>query len=606
MPMPPPRVPDLTPENYIDLEKLGTADLATYISYPGMVDGSTLWPNWRGCTVSGEVVDFFDTLLESDTDYPNEYLVPVSNATLQALDQGWVFYSYQLEDGSTPDGRGEESLRNFFYVGKRPASDNALPVPQCKESHDLCIDPQVLDIVSTVTIVTVPYRAMQKDDKVKLRLDRCIGDFPLDPEFFSKTLTAEEAGQPLQWDIEPTALSIIQGGYALMSYSIEYVGLTVTTASAVQTLNIIAPTIDLLPALTVKDLLTDWLDPQDWLDGITVVIPLYPAIQIGDDVLLYVTGGLSPLVKTLRVDSSTIASGVLFFNVEYEWLFENRGKTVELLYQYARVGKAGTSEAFTLSLIRQQVLPPPEVVGAEAEDDEQGEYKGYIYASDAISGVTIYVPAQVDIGLGNTLKMHWEGYSETGSAVVYSTASDPRRFLIPAAAVPANMNKWVKVYYTLAPSGETGDPSIAYNLEVRPMVTGWPTLQAIDPLVSGNKLPIDEVPEEGALFELGAWPFMAEGQRVRIKAKGLLPDCSDKCIDLRIGADELVTKAEYLAGKLSVRVPKDFLLSLKLDELNLQITVETSFDDGFSYPSFPGLPDLTVISASSARGKIKE
>lgn len=599
MPMPVPSVPDLKPENYIDLDELGNANLLTYISFPAMVDGSTFWPNWRGCSPTGEVVDFFDTLIESDVDYPAQVLVTVGNAQLKALDQGWVFYSYQLEDVSTPDHRGEESLRRFFYVGQRAVSGNALAVPQCKESHDLCLDPAVLNAVASVSIVTLPYRAMQAGDKVTLTLDRYFGvGVPWQPLTLNKTLTAEEPGQPLQWAVEPTELLIIMDGYALMSYSIEYADPTLPTVSAEQTLTIIAPASALLPALTIKELPADWLDPEDWPDGVILVITVYPGIQVGDDVVLYVSGGLTPVVKTLRVDPSTIASGVLQFNLEYVWLSDNQGRTVELIYQYARVGSAGTSQPFELTLHRRQALPPPEVLGAQPEDSEPGEFKGYILASNATSGVTIDVPGEVDLGPGDTLKMHWEGHPGTGSHIGDPIVGNPKSFRIPAAAVPANMGKRVNVYYTLTPSGETANKSIPYDLAVKPIDDNWPVIQAVNPRATNGRLPLNQVPLEGARFELDSWTFMAEGQRVKIEAVGLLADGQLERVGVRVGDDERVTEHEYYEGMLTVFVPLQFLSRLKLDDENLAITVETSFDGGLNYLSFPGVPDLMVISGT--------
>lgn len=117
------------------------------------------------------------------------------------LDQGWVFYSYEIEDSSQPDGRGEESLRRFFYVGKRAGSSTLLPVPQCKESHDLHLDPDLL--VDNVFIVTLPYRAMLPGDEVKLSLVRFFGEGdPYDDLVLKKTLTDADVKQPLHWTIE--------------------------------------------------------------------------------------------------------------------------------------------------------------------------------------------------------------------------------------------------------------------------------------------------------------------------------------------------------------------------------------------------------------------
>lgn len=114
--LPPPKVPGLGTDNSIDLEALGSDDLETYISYPDLAEGDEFWPNWRGCSATGEVVDYFNELVVVGPGEltPQGMPVFIANHQLKALDQGWVFYSFQQDDPSAPGGRGEESLRIFF------------------------------------------------------------------------------------------------------------------------------------------------------------------------------------------------------------------------------------------------------------------------------------------------------------------------------------------------------------------------------------------------------------------------------------------------------------------------------------------------------------
>lgn len=116
--LPQPKVPDLKqPENYLDLDLLGTEALQTWIWYPGIALGDFFYPNWRGCGPDGELVDFFSDLIEIVDLQSQGALVLIQNDSLLKLDQGWVFYSYQLFDANTVDGRGAESLRLFFQRG---------------------------------------------------------------------------------------------------------------------------------------------------------------------------------------------------------------------------------------------------------------------------------------------------------------------------------------------------------------------------------------------------------------------------------------------------------------------------------------------------------
>ncbi|RMO85426.1 hypothetical protein ALQ33_02154 [Pseudomonas syringae pv. philadelphi] len=342
--LPPPQVPDLKqPENYLDLDLLGAEALQTWITYPGIAQGDFFYPNWRGCGPDGEVVDYFNNLVEVVDLQPQGVLVLIENASLLKLDQGWVFYSYQLFDANTPDGRGTESLRLFFNVGKRPASSAGLGAPQCKESHDLKLDPELLMLIDDVHFVTPPYRAMRAGDTVMLTLDLYFGEN--DP-FMVKVepciVTPSDVGLPLQWVVQASDLLQIDGGYALMSYSIEYVDTALSSQSAIQTLDIVPPSAVLLPALTIKDFNGGSLDPEAYPTGITLQIQPYPGIQVDDDVLLHASG-VPQVVQALRADLSTLESGVLQFTLDQPWLMSNNGVDVEFMYEYARLGVAGRS-----------------------------------------------------------------------------------------------------------------------------------------------------------------------------------------------------------------------------------------------------------------------
>lgn len=125
MVLPMPSVPALHPvENWIDLVQLGTSDLATYIYHPDIAD-SSFWINWRGCDAQGNVVDVFDIEYSVIGDPgPDGVQVLIDNADVQALDQGYVFYSYRIESTTVPGQQGEESLRRFFMWA--PANARAL------------------------------------------------------------------------------------------------------------------------------------------------------------------------------------------------------------------------------------------------------------------------------------------------------------------------------------------------------------------------------------------------------------------------------------------------------------------------------------------------
>ncbi|SFW84165.1 MULTISPECIES: hypothetical protein [Pseudomonas] len=462
-----------------------------------------------------------------------------------------------------------------------------LPVAQFKESHDCDVDLSLI-VGSDATVVAPPYQAMSVGDKVKLTLKRYFSDgIPWEDFTREKNLSQFDIGRPVQWAVPLSQLQFIENGSALMSYSVVYATPTVPTHSQEQALRIVTPQAPLLPAPRVKDFTGDMLDPEAYPNGLVLVIEIYPGIQVDDDVVLYAWGN-PRAVKAVRVDQSTVDSQLLELSVDYDWLAANNGKAVELMYQYAREGNAGTSMPLSLMLRRPLYLPHP-IIDRVVWDGEDDEYRGYLQAASLTGGVVIDVPEEAVIGADDKVQMHWEGYGDTGSHIADPSAEGPRRFKIPRRAVPANMGKRLDVFYKVTPPGEQPYPSGIFDLEIKDIDVdrGWPVLQISAPPSPGNIISLVTVTEnDGVTFLLGSWTFMAPGQRVKIYANGVLPGGGEEAIDLRAGDDEVVTQDEYNAGQLFSTLPRSFLEKLQIGN-QFDVFVKTSFDEGFSYKSFP-------------------
>jgi len=590
--LPAPDVPDLGADNAIDLDKLGSADLETWVNYPGIAEGDEFWPTWWGCTEFGKAEDDFNEMVQIGPGEvtPKGVLVPISNNKLIALKQGWVFYSYRMNIPGAPDRPGEESLRRFFYVGKRASTSLLLPVPQLKESHDLAVDLNGI-VGGAATMVVMPYQAMSVGDQVTFKLYRYWEeDDPYDPPLtLTRDLEEADIGKPLEWPIAKSAFQIIVGGFAHMSYQIVYATPTAPSHSAIQTVHVITPPETLLPVPVIKDFTGDELDPDAFPDGVTLTIPMYPGIQVGDDVVVYATGDTS-VIKTFRVDLSTIDSAVLEVRLDYAWLAANNGKDVSLKYQYARAGTAGTSEPLPLTLRKPLKLPVPIVENATPDGDDENPNKGYLFANRITGGVFIGIPEEAVIGLDDKVQMHWKGFGSNGSHIADPMSSDERRFYIPPAAVPANMGRRLEVFYKVTPPGKD---SKIFDLEIKEMTSGWPTLQVKSPPSPNNRISL-AVATNGVLFTLASWPYMRTGQRVRIVVEGLLSSGGMEVFNLRKDNAEVVTEAEYNAGELQATLPRDFLLKLKLNE-QFNVSITTSFDDGDTYKQFPSIAPTLIV-----------
>ncbi len=599
MALPMPSVPALHPvENWIDLVQLGTSDLDTYIYHPDIAD-SSFWINWRGCDPQGNVVDVFDIKYTVIGDPgPDGAQVFIENVNVQALDQGYVFYSYRIESTDVPGQQGEESLRRFFYVGTRERQGviPALAVAQFKQSHQLQI---ILDWIKGEAVVVVPpYRAMSTGDTVTLTLAIYLTDELFETLILPKVLAPEDLGQPLQWAVGKNDLATFAGFFVDVSYSIAYAVPTTCSFSPVQRLEVVkqAP-ISRLPALVIKDFNESALNPEAFPDGVRLQVPLYPDIQVGDTVVVYadsVAASRQPLdlsrdqVKALQVDISTLDSQVLEFTLDYPWLQANNGRQMQLGYTYARLNATESGDVLAVMLSKPLHLPAPIVEQATAEDSGGGPPRGYLYADDVTAGVYVRVPDEAELGLDGQVQMHWQGHASTGSIIVTEPMpNEPRRYFIPPAAIPANMDKRLEVFYQVTTAnGEGPFKSRAFDLAIYAPDEGWPTIQLTVPPAL-NELSLALVPPSGAEFTLDSWMFMAAGQRVRVRVDGLDRDDNPLRIMLRHGAAELVTDAEFTAGKLQVTFALSGLQALKLDN-DFDVWVCTSFDDGDTYVPFEG------------------
>ncbi|MNF58137.1 hypothetical protein D3C84_396850 [compost metagenome] len=582
---PRPDIPELQPGDWIDLVKLGDDPLLTYIKYPSIAIDDALWPNWRGCGASGEVADHSTARVDVSIEggYTSALGMPVyvPNDVLKNLDQGVAFYSYAVGDPLDPKIKGPESLRVFCYVGKRAQQSANVPVAQIKESHELALDPDAVS--EDVTAVVPPYRAMSVGDKVTFKWQGYDQGGPVSEHSEFKDIKTEHLGQPLTFTVPFIEIIGIPGGYAEISYSIEYAGgAGKPSVSDVQRIDIVKPGSAPLPPITFEDYTGDPINPGKYPNGLMLQVkPVYTDIQEGDWVLVYWTGSerAKSVIKALRVDRSTLDSGLIELLIEPQWLVANSNGRVQVTYQFARGGVARTAESLPLDIKKSLHLPPPIVENATL--DSLG---GWLPAQT--SGVYVKVPDNAETG-GGKVEMHWYGHENGGRHIALTPDTD-QRFFIPASAIAANMStleqKRFPVFYRVVTDGVD---SIRFHLLVKPLPSSrYPTTKCVQ--VKDNKLSLFGVPLGGADLEIStppydAWPFMAVGQLLTMEVTGV----NQAGENVRVFAREAlpVTSAEFADKKVVAKLSRNFLITLKLNE-TFTIKARVSFDGGETYTAF--------------------
>ncbi|MFU2326189.1 hypothetical protein [Pseudomonas sp. NFX98] len=578
---PAPTVPSLGPDNAVDVVKLGSSKLLTYIKYPGIETGDDhlLYLNFRGCAADGTVVDELIDQVAVDTSKLTPYGMPaeIENHTIVALDMGWAFYSYRVSiAGGAP---GDESRRIFFYVGKRPRARPALPVLQIQESHDLHLD--LGSAPAALAVRLVPYEAMSVADIVTLHCRRFYADGQeyLPPLAYPTTVTSANLDKPLALFLSKSDLRRVDGGWIELNYGIQYAGTTTEkTLSATQTIELNPPTTALLPALTIVGHSGGPINPVQYPAGLPLRVDAWPDISVGDELLCYVRSNLDevvPLVLQARVDVSTIDKGYIELVVPPEWVTANNGSPIELQHQFGWIGSALSAIPYPATIRAPLNLPMAIVVGARP-GDEPVEGEGEIDADVvAVSGINIQLDDEASYGPNDKVEVFFEGFGTTGvHSVTVPITPGGRIFNIPSQYIPANMGKSVNVYYKVTPQGETfAYPSQAYVLRVLPVpLNRYLAIQSLQAQGTGGRISIAAVPAQGEKFSFSrGWTYIRAGQTLHAVLVG--KDTAGAALTYPIFNNHVVTPAQADAKLVESFVSKTELQKFQTGPVTVEVTI---------------------------------
>ncbi|MFK0094918.1 hypothetical protein [Pseudomonas sp. NPDC090592] len=571
----------------MDLDKLGSENLKTYIEYPGMALGDELWPRFFGRGASGEVNDRDPTPITVDVLQPDgTFLLEIDNRLLIELDGGVAFYSYAKtifpKRASAPRYVEETSTRLFFYINKPVEADKLLPVPHFMNSDGLVIDLERLP--GDGQVITTHYPFMTVGDKVVLSWK----DEYAFTDRFTKDIKTEDLGSPLVWRIDSSIL-LLAGGWCELGYTIEYAG-GGRSESPVQRFTIVDGPDEQLPSLPAPQIpghSGERLDPNQYGDGLPVEVDDY-GVQYGDELLLTASG--KQVSRTaLRVDRSIVDSGRLRFVVPAEWLQNHVGEAVKLTWQWARAGGAADSAPLELVLRKPLDLKVSFVEGATPKDPDPEEEVdpemvafGFMFPDRLKLGAYALVPLESETN-GGKITMHWEGFGSTGC---YQTdkpiIGNNLKFQIPATAVPANFGKRVKVFYTVKDDDDAEQRSPAYGLRIEQLdSTSFEAVQC--PAFPSGTISLSAV--DGAVeFKLSSrsWHFFAVGQIVHVYVTGKERPGEEPLPDQVIRERLPVSEDEWFNDELKMNLGKAYLQKLELYML-FDVCVEVSFDDGANF-----------------------
>jgi len=518
--LPRPTVPNLDQFGVLDIEALNQQGLITTCKATTAARGKWLHPQWKGTTSAGKALDIHPPpqLLVTGNE---EMTVVIPYNTLELLDQGHAVFSYTVQPDQSFEYGHDESDRVNILVGTRQFPGAGLNVASIREANRLQFDHE--DIPSNGAMAAVPpWQAMHPGDTVTVLWQGYASDgSAIMPEIeLTHDVVEAEIGLPLAFYIPRTSIVRARGGRGVLSYAIEYVGGGQTVAPA-QTFTISPASTDRPPALRILEHSGGTIDPGVVSDGLTFSIGAYPELQEGDSLIISAedpASRISELVVGLRLDRSSVDSGLLNVSVQGDWLDDYLDRDIALRYQVARPGMGLGGEPLTLAVRATMVLPMPVVDGASGAGEAEGEYKAW----DAVEGIVVRVPSKAVYPAGAVVQMHWEGFPGVGSEVVtLSSGGTPPTFRVSASVVMANIGRVVNVFYRVAASGEAPRDSEVFKLKVLPIAaSGYPTLQCPD--ATNGELSISGLQGRDARLTLAPWALIAIGQNISIAAIGTL------------------------------------------------------------------------------------
>ncbi|MFJ4397677.1 hypothetical protein [Pseudomonas sp. NPDC089396] len=590
---PKPTIPSLNEFAEIDVEALNGQDLQTFINFDGIENHSALWINWRGADPEGEPIDDHLSRIPVDDPDENGVLVPIEYRHLAGAEGGWVFYSYRVDDE-----QAEESMRLFCYVGlrDRQGQREGLPVLHVRGSHDLVIVPDDLGTAGAELVIPA-YQAMQVGDVVTLEVRRFDDEeYELRAWSTTVTVTAETVGKPLRVVMPKNQFNPIVGGRVEARYQIRLMGLTDGIDSPMQGFSVVQQT-PAAPRLTAPEIeghSGDTLDPTRFKDGVTIHVPAYAQLHIGDHVLINWLGQRtdSDALQTRRMDLSSTHSQRMFFQLDYDRLLASIGDQINLTYQYARQGQALASETlgFTVAAPRED-LPPPNVTGAIAEGGG-GENKAYIEANSVLSGATVTIPDEVQLAPGESFEVHWCGHPGRGQYMADTpTEEGGRTFAIPSSAIGANMEgtnagetKRFPIFYRIKDAqGNPVQDSASRNLRIWPLPSSSYKAIQIDLANSIGDVSLAAIIRaNGAVLVLEPWSFMAVGALLTIRVTG------DPGVDETLRDKGAVTEKEMTDELVTQAAAVSLFQRLTLNK-QFTVGVSCSFDEGESWFEFTSL-----------------
>jgi hypothetical protein len=294
------------------------------LPYPGMANGDRLVLFWSGLDAEGQLYWHEDSRFVSEGQLGNEVVFIVGSEHIAALDGGSLEVSYSITSRSLPGSM----LSLPLQLGVGDARSVLLPVV-VNDAVGAALDPERVPEGARVTIR--PYARMAAGDRVVL-----FWEGPTPETSFNDRLMIESfsMGYELSFWVKPEFIEPALGSSVKISYCIEQHGQaplfsepTPLSIGPLQRLPLSPP--------VVLEAEEGWLDLQDSIDGVTVVID--DARTEAGELVYLKCDGVNFSHRDDRDISREMAGEPLVFIVPYRFWREHQGSTVRVSYSVERL-----------------------------------------------------------------------------------------------------------------------------------------------------------------------------------------------------------------------------------------------------------------------------
>ncbi|MDN3221158.1 hypothetical protein [Pseudomonas nunensis] len=309
------------------------------LPYPGMASGDRLVLHWSGLDVEGQVYQHEVSQFVSQGQVDKEVVFPVAGAHIGVLDGGSLEVYYTLTSRSLPDSAQSRHLQ--LNVGDARASLLPLVV---NDAVGGTLDPD--RVVEGARITIRPYARMAVGDRVVLVWESVTPQLSFNDRL---NIEAFAVGQELSFWVSPEFIAPGLGSSVTITYCIEQHGQAPLYSEPMR-LSIGPLQRPQLAAPIILEAEEGWLDLQDSIDGVTVVID-NARTEAGELVYLR-CDGVHFSHRDERDICREMAGEPLVFIVPYRFWREHQGSTVRVSYSVERLDDA--SQVSDVALVQVQ------------------------------------------------------------------------------------------------------------------------------------------------------------------------------------------------------------------------------------------------------------